>query len=367
MDLCDLAPAYIRAIAPYQAGKAQDELERELGIRGAIKLASNENPLGASPHALQAIQASLAGIARYPDSNGYHLKDALAQIHALTPEHITLGNGSNEVLELSARAFLGPGTSALYAQHAFAVYALITQATGATGIEVPARKFAHDLEAMAAAVQPSTHMVFLANPNNPTGSLALPHEIAGFLNKISPRIIVVLDEAYYEYIPDALRADSLGLLAQFPNLVLTRTFSKIFGLAGLRIGYALAHPHLSELLNRVRQPFNINSPAQHAALAALGDSAFVARSRACNAQGMQHIVDGLARLGLEYLPSCGNFVCLRVGHGMAVYHALLKEGVIVRPLDNYGLPEYLRVTVGLAEENARFLSALSRVLPATST
>jgi len=360
VDVCDLAPSYVSAMAPYQPGKPLSELERELGIAGAVKLASNENPLGPSPRVLAALKSALGEIARYPDGNGFELKRAIARRHGVPESAIILGNGSNDVLELVARTFLTPGAAAVYAQYAFAVYPLVTQATGATGIAVAARNFGHDLNAMARAVADQVKVVFVANPNNPTGTLLRPREVLTFLEAVSPRVLVVLDEAYAEYLPDELKPESVAWLAQFPNLIVTRTFSKAFGLAGLRVGYGLAHPEVADLMNRVRQPFNVNSLAQVAAVAALDDEAFVAQSRELNRQGMVQITSGLRSLGIDFIPSYGNFVTFRVPDAQGVYDRLLRLGVIVRPIASYGMPDYLRVTIGLRDENGRFLSALEQ-------
>jgi histidinol-phosphate aminotransferase len=276
---------------------------------------------------------------------------------------IVLGNGSNDVLNAAARAFLTPSSEAVYSQHAFAIYALEIQYTGAAGVEAPAREFGHDLTAMLAAVTARTRMIFIANPNNPTGTLAGAAELHGFLRKVPPQIIVVLDEAYSEYIPDALKSDSLAWLGEFPNLIVTRTFSKAYGLAGLRVGYAFAHPDVADLMNRVRQPFNVNSIALAAATAALDDMEFVARSYAENLRGLKRLEEGAQALGLDYIASHANFLTLRVGKAAEVYKRLLRRGVIVRPIGGgYGLPEHLRVTVGTAEENERFLAALAASL-----
>ena len=363
-NLCDLAPAYIRSIAPYQPGKPIAELARELGIHPdkIIKLASNENPLGVSPLAMRAIQAAIADLARYPDGNGFELKQALCKRYGVEMAQIVLGNGSNDVLNAAARAFLTPSSEAVYSQHAFAIYALEIQYTGAAGVEAPARDFAHDLTAMLAAVTARTRMIFIANPNNPTGTLAGAAELHGFLRKVPPQIIVVLDEAYNEYIPDALKSDSLAWLAEFPNLIVTRTFSKAYGLAGLRVGYAFAHPDVADLMNRVRQPFNVNSISLAAAAAGLDDREFVRRSFELNQAGMRQLTAGLTRLGIDYIPSAGNFVSINVKDGAAVFQRLLKRGVIVRPIGAYGLPAYLRVSVGLESENQRFLDALAQSL-----
>jgi histidinol-phosphate aminotransferase len=363
-NLCDLAPAYIRSIAPYQPGKPIAELARELGIHPdkIIKLASNENPLGVSPLAMRAIQAAIADLARYPDGNGFELKQALCKRYGVEMAQIVLGNGSNDVLNAAARAFLTPSSEAVYSQHAFAIYALEIQYTGAAGVEAPAREFAHDLTAMLAAVTARTRMIFIANPNNPTGTLAGAAELHGFLRKVPPQIIVVLDEAYNEYIPDALKSDSLAWLAEFPNLIVTRTFSKAYGLAGLRVGYAFAHPDVADLMNRVRQPFNVNSISLAAAAAGLDDREFVRRSFELNQAGMRQLTAGLTRLGIDYIPSAGNFVSINVKDGAAVFQRLLKRGVIVRPIGAYGMPAYLRVSIGLESENQRFLDALAQSL-----
>ena len=363
-DLCERVPAYVRAIAAYQPGKPISELARELGLKegGIIKLASNENPLGASPRALAAARAALDEMGRYPDGNGFDLKAAIAAEFKVETGRIVLGNGSNDVLELAARTFLAPGASAVYSQHAFAVYPLVTQATGAAGIEVPARAFGHDLEAMAAAIRRDTRVVFIANPNNPTGTWIAPDDILGFLRKLPADVLVVLDEAYTEYLDPQLRGDSVGWLDVFPNLLVCRTFSKAYGLAGLRIGFGLAHPAVADLMNRVRQPFNVSSIAQAAAIAALADHEFVQRSRMLNSRGMDLLTAGFQRLGLSWIPSRANFVAVRVGRGAEVFQKLLRQGVIVRPIGSYGLPEYLRVSIGTEAENARFLTALEAVM-----
>ena len=365
-DVCDLAPAYVRAIAPYQPGKPISELARELDLDPAsiIKLASNENPLGVSPLAMQAMQAALADIARYPDGNGFELKQALAQRYGVETAQIVLGNGSNDVLELAARTLLTPQLAAIYSQHAFVVYPLATQAMGAAGIEVPAREFAHDLKAMLAAITPRTRIIFLANPNNPTGTLIGSSDLHAFLRAVPRDVFVVLDEAYNEYIPEALRSASVAWLAEFPNLIVTRTFSKAYGLAGLRVGYAFAHPGVADLMNRVRQPFNVNSISLAAAAAGLGDHEFVRRSFDLNQAGMRSVTTGLAKLGLAFIPSAGNFVSFKMKDAAGVYHRLLKRGVIVRPIAGYGMPDYLRVSIGLESENARFLEALGQSLAA---
>ena len=364
MEPTQSAPAHIRAIAPYQPGKPISELAREMGLNEAaiVKLASNENPLGISPRARAAIATQLDDLALYPDGNGYVLKSALGEGLGVGLDQIVLGNGSNDVLDMVARAFLSPGTSAVYSQHAFAVYPLATLAAGAEGIEVPARNFGHDLAAMQAAIRADTRVVFIANPNNPTGTLLSAAALHAFLKAVPEPVLVVLDEAYGEYLEPDEQAPSLAWLGEFPNLVVTRTFSKAYGLAGLRVGYALARPAVADLLNRVRQPFNVNSLALTAAAAALRDAEFLAQAKQVNDAGMTQLCDGFARLGLDWIPSRGNFVSVKVGDAAAVFQALLRQGVIVRPVANYGLHEYLRVSIGLAEQNRRFLVALGAIL-----
>ncbi len=364
MSVCDLAPGYIRAIAPYQPGKPTSELARELGLEEAsiIKLASNENPLGVSPKALEAMRSLLDGLARYPDGNGFELKQALSRRYGVGQGQIVLGNGSNDVLELAARAFLAPGLSAVYAQHAFAVYPLAVQAVGARGIEVPAKDYGHDLAAMGAAVCADTRIVFVANPNNPTGTFVSGAELEKFVAALPRDVLVVLDEAYTEYLRPEFRYDSIGWLKKYPNLVITRTFSKVYGLAGLRVGYALAAPGVADLMNRVRQPFNVNSLSLAAAAAALDDEAFIRDSYDLNCRGMDQIVTGIGRHGLKHIPSYGNFVTFGVAKAGEVFQKLLRSGVIVRPIAAYGMSGHLRVSIGLESENARFLDALKQAL-----
>ena len=362
MDLCELSPSYVRSIAPYQPGKPISELAREFGLKEAniVKLASNENPRGIGPRTRAAIEAAIAEVARYPDGNGYDLKLALSKRYGVDLASIVLGNGSNDVLELVSLAFLGPGRAAVLSEHAFAVYPLATQARGARAIVVRARDYGHDLEAMAKAIDDETYVAWIANPNNPTGTLCLPEALEAFLSRVPERVLVVLDEAYNEYLPPDLKSDSVKWLRRHPNLVVTRTFSKAYGLAGLRVGYALAQPSVADVMNRVRQPFNVNSVALAAAQAALDDMEFVARSFAENLQGLRQLEEGVRALGLEFIPSHANFITVRVGKAAEVYKRLLRRGVIVRPVGGgYGLPEHLRVTVGTAGENERFLGALA--------
>jgi histidinol-phosphate aminotransferase len=365
IDPCELSPSYVRAIAPYQPGKPISELAREMGLEEAsiVKLASNENPRGIGPRTRAAIEAAIGDIARYPDGNGYELKLALSGRYGVEMGSIVLGNGSNDVLELVALAFLGPGRAAVFSQHAFAVYPLATQARGARSIVVAARNYAHDLEAMAKAIDDETYVAWIANPNNPTGTYARADEVEAFLRRLPERVLVVLDEAYNEYLTPDLRSDSVKWLKRHPNLVITRTFSKAYGLAGLRVGYALAHPSVADVMNRVRQPFNVNSIALAAASAALDDMEFVARSYAENLQGLRQLEEGARGLGLEFIPSHANFLTIRVGKAAEVYKRLLRRGVIVRPVGGgYGLPEHLRVTIGTPQENEKLLGALAASL-----
>ena len=360
-----LAPDYVRRIAPYVPGKPIEELAREYRLpEGSIvKLASNENPRGPSPKVRQAIADAVSEVTRYPDGSGFALKEALAARYAVTMEQIVLGNGSNDVLELVTQAFLRPGDRTVYSQHAFAVYPLATQARGALGVVVPARDYGHDLDAMRAAITAETRIVFVANPNNPTGTWLPAAALKAFLAAVPREVLVVLDEAYDEYLEPAQRSRSASWIAEHPNLVVSRTFSKAYGLAGLRVGFGLMDAAVADLLNRVRQPFNVNSVAQAAALAALADAAYVAESAALNRSGMAELARALDAMGVGYVPSHGNFLLVHVGAAAgAAYEQLLRQGVIVRPVGGYGLPEHLRVTVGLPEENRRFLAALKAAL-----
>ena len=367
MKIETITPDYIRAISPYIPGKPISDLAREFGLDEAtiIKLASNENPLGPSPKALAAIARAAAELTRYPDGAGCDLKAALAARFHVGPDRIVLGNGSNDILELVAHTFLRPGLSAVFAQHSFAVYPLATQATGATCIEVPARDYGHDLDAMRDAVREDTRVVWLANPNNPTGTWIPAAEVRAFIAALPADVLVVLDEAYNEYLPPDRKCDTAAWLPEFPNLVISRTFSKAYGLAALRVGYGLMDAGIAAMLNRIRQPFNVNSLAQAAAIAALADEQYVAESCAANARGMRQLEAGFDKLGLEYIRSFGNFIAVKVGDAARVNLALLKKGVIVRPIANYGMPQFVRVTIGTEAENARFLAALAESLNAS--
>jgi len=358
------APAWVRAIAPYVPGKPIEEVARELHLdpSNIVKLASNENPRGPSPKVVAAIAAAAADASRYPDGSAFALRTALSRALGVAPDRLVFGNGSNDILELVAQAFLKPGDEAICSKHAFAVYPLATQARGATLVEAPARGYAHDLDAMRAAITPRTRVVFVANPNNPTGTWLPGPAVAAFVASVPRDVVVVLDEAYDEYLDPAERSRSLGWIDRHPNLVVSRTFSKAYGLAALRIGYGVMDSRLADLVNRVRQPFNVNALAQAAAIAALHDPDYVEESAMLNRAGLRQVEAGVARLGCETLPSKGNFVLVRVGDAARAYRALLEQGVIVRPVANYGLPEWLRVTIGLPEENDMFLSALAHAL-----
>jgi histidinol-phosphate aminotransferase len=361
-DFLSLAAPGVRGLHPYQPGKPIEELERELGIGDIVKLASNENPLGPGPLAREAASRALAaGLQWYPDGNGFTLKQKIAALHGLEMNRITLGNGSNDVLELLARAFLTPEHESVFSAHAFAVYPIVTQAIGARAVVTPAREWGHDLDAMAAAITPATRLVFIANPNNPTGTWLGADALERFVAGVPEQVIVVVDEAYTEYLEGGESA--ADWVDRYSNLVVTRTFSKAYGLAGLRVGYALSHPGVADLLNRVRQPFNVNSVALATAAAALDDREHIARSVALNRDGMVWLEGEFRRLGLEWIPSKGNFISVNVGRpGDDLFEALLREGVIVRPVGGYGMPDHLRVTIGLPEENRRFIQALEKVL-----
>ena len=363
-------PSYVRSIAPYVAGKPISEVAREFGLDEAriVKLASNENPLGMPESARAAMAKAAAELGRYPDSNAFELKAALSARYDVPVEWITLGNGSNDILELAAHAFVEKSQSIIYSQYSFAVYALATQGLGARAIQTPAVHYGHDLDAMLHAIEPDTRLIFVANPNNPTGTFIEGPALEAFLEKVPKNVVVVLDEAYTEYLAPAHRYDSIAWVRRYPNLLVSRTFSKAFGLAGLRIGFAIAQPELTDLLNRLRQPFNVNTLAQAAAVAALDDRAFLEESARVNAAGYRRLTEAFDKLGLEYVPSFGNFVLVRVGHddgaGARVNLALLRQGVIVRPVGNYGLPQWLRVTIGLPDENEAFVAALEKALTA---
>jgi histidinol-phosphate aminotransferase len=366
--MSQFGPEYIRALAPYQAGKPISEVAREFGLDEAniVKLASNENPFGIPESARQAMAAAAAELGRYPDANGFALKAALAKRYDVPAEWITLGNGSNDILEIAAHAFVQSGQSVVYSQYSFAIYALAAQGVGARGIAAPARDYGHDLDAMLAAIEADTRLLYIANPNNPTGTFIPAAEIEAFLAKVPAHVAVVLDEAYNEYLEAKDQFESTQWVRRFPNLIVSRTFSKAYGLAGLRVGFAIAQPGVTDLMNRIRQPFNVNSLAQAAAIAALDDKAFLEKGAANNRAGYRQLVAAFEERGLAYVPSHGNFVLVKVGDdegaGARVNLALLKQGVIVRPVGAYGLPQWLRISIGLPEENAAFIAALKKAL-----
>ncbi len=370
VDFLALAAAGVQGLHPYQPGKPIEELQRELGLAEIVKLASNENPLGPSRKGVAAASGEIPGIHLYPDDNGFRLRNKLAARFQVAPEQLVLGSGSSDVIDMVARSFLTGGVNAVYSEHAFAMYAIYTQASGAAARVAPAlpadhpqSPYGHDLDAMAALVDEDTRVVFIANPNNPTGTWLRAEPLRAFIDALPPRVVVVLDEAYTEYVEASGFPDGMRWIGEYPNLLVTRTFSKIYGLAGLRVGYGVASAELAAVVNRVRAPFNVNSAALAAAEAALDDEAFVQRSRDNNRQGLARLMQGCDTLGLEWIPSVGNFLCIDVGRPAApVFDALLREGVIVRPVANYALPNHLRVTVGTPQENDFFLRALERVL-----
>ena len=362
MKTVDQVPEYIRSLIPYEPGKPIEEVEREYGISNSVKLASNENPLGPSPKALSAIREKLDQLNLYPDGDCFYLKQGLARKLGVAPERLIFGNGSNEIIELAARTFMRPGDEAVMAEQAFVVYQLIVQAVGGRSRAVPLKNFTHDLPALADAISPRTRLVFLANPNNPTGTIFRRDEWERFLAKVSRDVLLIVDEAYFEYVEDAAYPNSLRYHAGGRALLTLRTFSKLYGLAGLRIGYGIGSEELVSLMQRVRQPFNVNAPAQWAALAALDDAEHVQRSLDVNRRGLAYFQGEFRRLGLDFVPSHANFVLVRVGKGHEVFQQLLKQGVIVRPMAGYRFPEHVRVTVGTMDENRKFIAALENVI-----
>ena len=354
MSVCES----ILSLSPYQGGKPISELQRELGLKTVVKLASNENPLGAGPKALEAIQRTVEDISRYPDGNGFELKQAISDHLSVPTQAITLGNGSNDILELVARAYVcSADDEVVFSQYAFVVYPLVTQALGAKPVVTPAKDFGHDLDAMLEAITDKTKVVFIANPNNPTGTLLSNEAIYEFLTRVPSSVIVVLDQAYIEYLDFV--DPSVSWLSEFSNIVITRTFSKAYGLAGLRVGYCISSDLIADYLNRIRQPFNVNSIAQAAAVASLTDEAYLARSIAANKYGLVQLSQGFDRLKVSYIPSFANFIAIKVDSPSEIYQKLLEKGFIVRPVEMEG---YLRVSVGTKNENEAFLSALKLVL-----
>jgi len=350
-------------LAPYQTGKPVEELTREYGVSDVVKLASNENPMGCSPKVTLAITEQLSQLARYPDGNGYYLKQVLSDFTDMSIDSITLGNGSNDLLDILARSFVGADDAIVYSQYGFVVYSMLAKMQGATGIEVPAKRFGHDLKAMRQAVldNANTKIVFIANPNNPTGTLLDSEALREFVASMPASVLVVLDEAYIEYSPES---NNRALLDEFDNVVIVRTFSKAYGLAGLRVGYALSSPLVADLLNRIRQPFNVSRIALAAAAAALTDQSFISEVRKINAGQMRWLEKQFDALGLEFIKSYANFIMLKIEGAADINQALLEQGVIVRPLKGYGLEDWLRITVGLAEDNTRLIDTLKSILNA---
>ena len=367
----DVAPDYIKSLPPYVPGKPASEVRREQGIESITKMASNENPLGTSPKAVAAMSAVVSGMAVYPDPSGYDLKAALGVRHGVHQEQLVLGNGSSELLDLLARTFLQAGDEAVFSQYSFIAYAVAVKSVGAHGVRVPAVDYGHDLDAMAEAIGERTRLVFVANPNNPTGTLLSEAAIRAFLSRVPSHVLVILDEAYTEYMQPDQAMDSIALSRDYPNLVVLRTFSKAYGLAGLRVGFAVAHPRVAELLNRTRLVFNVNAVAQAAAIAALGDEAFVRKTYEVNQAGLAQLVEACQRLGLPYVPSSGNFLMVDFSgaphSATEVNKRLLARGIIVRPLGPYGLPQHLRITVGLPGENTLFIEALDAIFEEDAT
>jgi histidinol-phosphate aminotransferase len=378
-ELCAKARAEIQGLRPYQPGKPIDELAREFGLNAddIVKLASNENPTGPSKKAIAAIEKEARELARYPDGNGFELKQALCnkltkKSVVVKPENITLGNGSSDILDFIVKCFVGQNEEVVFSQHAFAIYGLVTKIQGGQCRVVPAKNYGHDLDAMAAEISAKTRLVFVTNPNNPTGTWLTQDEVAGFMAKVPSDVVVVLDEAYFEYVDEATYCDGLTLFAQFPNLVVTRTFSKAYGLASLRVGYGISSPELADLMNRVRPPFNVNSFALAAAVAALNDDEYVAQSKATNDAGMAYLTKAFDQLGLPFIPSVGNFISFEIPaflngvdnkiSAAEVDGKLLAAGVIVRPIANYEMPTFLRVSIGTTAENEIFIKALTNIL-----
>jgi len=355
------ANSYINALSAYQPGMPIEQLAREHGFdpTDVIKLASNENPLGANPKALEAFAQAASSSHRYPEH--HKLVEVLANFYDIDDRWLVIGNGSNDIIDLVARTYLNDGDEAVMSQYAFAMYHIAVRSVGATSVTVPAKDYGHDLDAMAAAITSATRVVWIANPNNPTGTFIPYEDIKRFLEKVPAEVIVVLDEAYYEYLHPDDREDTYAWVLDHPNLVVLRTFSKIYGLAGMRVGYGVASKEVAELLNRVRLPFNVSGPSIAAATAALQDTHFVQRGYELNEEGRKVLLDGLGALGYECMPAFGNFVTYRVPDGKQVYEKLLAKGVIVRPLAPYGLANWLRVTIGLPAENEKFLQALGTI------
>lgn len=356
----------IERLIPYVPGKPVEELEREMGIKNAVKLASNENPLGPSPKGIAMLKKYIKQLHRYPEGGCYYLAERLSKKLGISSDNILFGNGSNEVLEIIGRTFYEPGDEIVFSQYAFIVYKLVAQALGAVYHEVPANNLGHDLNNMLNYIHPRTKIVYLANPNNPTGTMFTKKEFKNFMNRVPETTLVVLDEAYSEYVDDPNYPDGLDFLKKYKNLIVVRTFSKIYGLAGLRIGYACGDKELISYMNRVREPFNVNTLAQFAALGALDDDEHIEKTKEITKEGFEYLYRELDKMGIEYVKSFGNFILIKTPiKGNEFYNLLLKEGVIVRPVAGYGLPDYVRVTVGTSNENKKFINATKRVLRKT--
>ena len=363
MDLKKLVNKGIDGLSPYEPGKPIEDLERELGIKNAVKLASNENPVGPSPKLVESIEKIVKETHRYPDGNATRLKAKISRKFNILENQVTVGNGSNDIIEFVARSFLGPNDSAVYSEHAFAVYPLVVRAVGAMGIEVPAKNFSHDLEAMLDSIEENTKLIFIANPNNPTGSFIEQSELLNFLEKVPEEIIVLLDQAYFDYSSFETSDLEFDVLERFPNLVISRSFSKAYGLAGFRVGYSVSSIEIADYLNRVRQPFNANSLALYAAEIALDDDQFIKKCLELNFEQKQILFNGLQASGFECLPSRANFISFDCGEDSNdAFNKLLLEGVIVRSLRVYKMPNFLRVSVGLPEENLTFLEKIKSTL-----
>ncbi len=362
MKVEDLVLPGVAALHPYEPGKPIEEVQRELGIGEPVKLASNENPIGPSPLAVEAVKAALGDLNRYPDGGSYELRHKIAARHGISPEQLFMGGGSCEIINLLVYLFLRPGLNAVIAEHSFVIYQLAIAASGGSAKEVPLREYTFDLDAMAGAIGAGTRMVLLGNPNNPTGTVYRREAWRRFLSRVPRDVVIVADEAYFEFVRDSEYPDSLADHDGQRLLVTLRTFSKIFGLAGLRVGYAVARPDIIRLLNNVRQPFNVTSLGQVAVVAAMDDAEHVRRTLAVNAEGVEYLYREFRRLGLDFVPTQANFILTDVGDSRAAYERLLRLGVIVRPMNGYGLPRHVRISVGLPEENRRLVAALEQVL-----
>ncbi|MCW8824815.1 MAG: histidinol-phosphate transaminase [Gammaproteobacteria bacterium] len=366
IDFSKIASEAVSSLRPYQPGKPIEELEREYGVTNIIKLASNENPFGPSRAAKKAMTTALENIWLYPDGNGFELKAALAKKHSVDPAQITLGNGSSDPLAFILGALVQPGDEVLYSDHSFAIYPLITQAIGGVGVSAPAKDWGYDLDAILERITARTKVIFIANPNNPTGTWLNKNVLLTFMQQVPEQVVVVVDEAYYEYAVDLAGdefPETIPWIEQFPNLMVTRTFSKAYALAGARVGYSISHPQIADLMNRIRPPFNVNSVALAGAEAALTDIEHLMESIVMNTTGMAQIEKGVKALGLDYIPSIGNFISVDFGQpAEPIYEALLRHGVIVRPVANYAMPNHLRITVGRPDDNQRLLEGLAHYL-----